>query len=152
MANKITVDGLEAATALLGKYAAPELTKLLTKATKTGATAFRKPIRQETPVDTGNLAKKISVRKARRTPDAHLVGPKSRYSHLVVGGTKPHRIKARRVGGVLFFGGRMVPEVMHPGAAPNDFVERGFHRGRRDAESKMTAVLADPLKEATRRG
>jgi hypothetical protein len=150
MAN-VTVDGLDGAIALLDKYRAPQLGKLLDKATRTGATAFRSPIRSEAPEDTGELKSKVTVRKSRRAPHTHIVGPKGvPYAHLVIGGTKPHRIAARHVGGFLFFGGRWIPEVMHPGSKADPFVERGYDRGRRTAEEKMVAVIGEPLKEARR--
>jgi hypothetical protein len=147
----ITVEGLDGAIALLDKYRSPELDKLLTKATKAGATSLRSPIRDEAPVDSGDLRSAVRIRKSRRTPNAYVVGPRSvLYAHLVIGGTKPHQIAAHRVGGFLFFGGRLVPKVHHPGSDPDPFVERGFDRGRHDAEDKMVSVIAEPLKEAKR--
>lgn len=147
----ISVEGLEGAIALLDEYRSPQLDKLLTKATKAGATAFRTPIRSEAPVDAGDLRDAVRVRKSRRTPNAYVVGPRgARHAHLVIGGTKPHRIAARRVGGFLFFGGHWIPEVHHPGTDPDPFVERGVNRGRRGAEEKMVSVIGEPLREAAR--
>lgn len=56
------------------------------------------------------------------------------YAHMVEFGTAAHLIKARK-GGVLFFGGKTVKQVMHPGARKNPFMRIAM-----DAEAQRALV------------
>lgn len=101
------------------------------------------------PHPAGNLKAQITTRKIRTRPGemvAYSVRPRKKafYAHMVIGGTKPHKITPRGLGGgfgsrlarsanrggalALSFGGVMSSYVDHPGAKPNPFVARAAAR------------------------
>jgi len=71
------------------------------------------------PKSSGPMWKKVTTRTI-RTRSGELVAvstkPRTYYTHMVIGGTKPHEI----VAGGLFKGAH----IHHPGARANDFMQR----------------------------
>lgn len=51
------------------------------------------------------------------------------YAHMVLGGTRPHLIRARN-GGMLAFWGIFTAQVRHPGARANPFLDVAFNASR----------------------
>jgi hypothetical protein len=52
------------------------------------------------------------------------------YAHMVLGGTRPHLIRARGQGMLRLSGGTFVKQVQHPGARPNPFLDVAFNASR----------------------
>lgn len=80
-------------------------------------------LRRDSPVDSGEMRAKTTVR-SRPTPNGATLEAKidTPYAHIVSGGQRPHTITPRTQGGVLVFevDGRTVftKRVNHPGAQP----------------------------------
>jgi hypothetical protein len=72
------------------------------------------------------------------------------YAHMVMGGTKPHIIKAR-AHGALGFGGIVRQVVQHPGAKAQDFLAQANAYARDAAldaaftyaEQHLRAIIAE---------
>lgn len=82
------------------------------------------------PVDTGRLRASIRI-ESRRTltlRSVYTIGSDVSYAVMVHDGTRPHKIRPKRPGGVLRFrvGGRIVyaKEVNHPGTRARPFLDR----------------------------
>jgi hypothetical protein len=65
---------------------------------------------------------------------------------MVLGGTKPHVIKARPRGVLRFLGGIVVRKVQHPGSRPNPFVERAIAASGHTAIEAGFAVVTERIK------
>jgi len=52
------------------------------------------------------------------------------YSRMVLGGTRPHLIRARNQGALRLAGGLIVKSVQHPGARANPFLDMAFNASR----------------------
>src|SRR5882672_3366005 len=52
------------------------------------------------------------------------------YAHMVLGGTKPHLIRARNQGVLRLSGGVFVKQVQHPGARAQPFLDTAFNASR----------------------
>ncbi len=98
-------------------------------------------IQPRIPRVTGELAStlRVSTRKRGRTITAAVkIGNRRKgvfYTHMVLGGTKPHLISVRG-GGALAFGGMLTRRVLHPGARANDFMREA------DAIARDPAIQA----------
>lgn len=79
---------------------------------------------------------RISTRKIGREVHAKVnIGDRRRgvfYASMVIGGTRPHLIRALNQG-FLSFRGNFVRSVQHPGARPNPFLETAFNASREAA-------------------
>lgn len=77
-----------------------------------------------------------------------VIGPMGRnafYRRFVAGGTKPHVILPKRVGGRLAFGGGFARIVHHPGAKANDFIGRASGRAIDAGYRASEVVVFDGL-------
>jgi hypothetical protein len=130
MSASIKVKGLDEALEALEVFDQPQLDKSAQKVMSAAARSLVTPIRRAAPRGkTGRLAASVSARKGKRDRPSAVVGPRGGrrgafYRHFVIGGTRPHRIEPRHVGGFLLFGGHWVPAIEHPGSKPNPFVDR----------------------------
>jgi hypothetical protein len=103
------------------------------------------------PVRTAALAATIRVVARRRGKEVSAgvrVGDRKKgvfYAHMVLGGTKPHVIKARPRG-VLRFAGVVYRSVQHPGSRPNPFVERAIAASGHTAIEAGFAVVTERIK------
>ena len=114
----------------------------------------------------GNLKKSVGVRwnKKQRTEKViayiganKVKGVDAFYHHMVISGTQPHlipfhnkSIQGRTQKTMNFsIAGRevTVTRVQHPGAAPNDFVSKGFAQG----QAAAAAVISDKAAKAIKR-
>ena len=69
------------------------------------------------------------------------------YAHMVLGGTKPHVIKAQPGGALRLLGGIIKKQVQHPGAKANDFMGRGNLAARDAALKAGFDVVAAEVKK-----
>lgn len=72
------------------------------------------------------------------------IGPAKPHAHIagfVEFGTRPHIIRATS-GKRLYFGGRFVRSVRHPGARAKPFIQPGFEASK----DKAVAAVADAAK------
>ena len=68
------------------------------------------------------------------------------YASIVHTGARPHRIRPRTGGSWLYFGGRYVREVQHPGFAGNPFLENVLGLGADSAVRAMGAKISERLR------
>ena len=68
------------------------------------------------------------------------------YINIVEYGAKPHKIVARE-GGFLWFGGRIVRSVDHPGFAARGFMKAGYAALQGISDMRMTAASEAVLRE-----
>lgn len=89
---------------------------------------------------------KVKSKKKGKTVDYRVtIGDKSRgvfYAHMVLGGTKPHLIRARPHGALVLAGGLIMKKVQHPGSRANPFMERGINASK-DAAIKAGFAYYD---------
>lgn len=118
---RISIKGDEELIRLLNPFADPrELDRQSQKALLAAGRTLRTPLRHAAPLGaTGNLRKSVRVKRGRRDRPSVIAGPTAPHRHLVIRGTKPHIIP-----GPVAFGGRVLRNIRHPGARPNDFVGR----------------------------
>ncbi len=135
MAREVEVLGLDSMIRHLERHGGREFPKRLQTGLPKGAQKLVKPIRDELNRSIaghgerpGRLARSVRVRRGRRDRPAVVVGPGTPYRHLVIRGTRPHEIRAKD-GGSLVFGGRHVEVIHHPGARANPFADRATRNG-----------------------
>jgi hypothetical protein len=126
MSVDVDVRGAKELQAELEKAFGPNMKKTLQKATTSGARFLKPPTQAAAPRGrTGRLRRSISARQARRQRPAAVVTARPRiafYRHMVIGGTKAHRIRFpdQRAAEVPKTQGN----IRHPGAKANPFIER----------------------------
>lgn len=126
------------------------------------AETVRSLAQQKAPVGaTKRLSQNISIKIRKAGLEAHIGAFGVRYAHLVLKGTKAHRIDARDK---RTEGGRkhvmQIPTaggfayratVMHPGTAPNNFLTAALEESRPEIEAILRAQGEQYLSEAVRR-
>jgi hypothetical protein len=128
----VSIRGLDEVQRALSKLEGPPLRKVLQKASSAGAKTIKPYVKDETPKGrTGRLRKSISATQARKDRPAAIVKfrPKiAYYRHMVIQGTKPHRIRFpnQRAAGVS----RRLGNIAHPGHRGNDIMGRAWDKGR----------------------
>lgn len=137
----VTLDqrSYSAAMRTLARYEGSPLQRRARAAYLAGARMLVAPMRREAPQGpTGNLRRSIAARVPRRVLPGEMaaasVGPKGgrgagAHRWLVVAGTRPHSLAARRRGPWVVIPdrpGHVYPgaSVQHPGARGNPFVDR----------------------------
>lgn len=102
---------------------------ILRAALRAGANVIKETAKSNVPVKTGALRKSLQVTTGSKgsTVTARLKasGKVAPHAVLVEFGTRPHKIKPRRAGG-LTVGGHVVAEVDHPGSRPKPFLRPAF--------------------------
>jgi hypothetical protein len=112
---------------------------------------IEKAVEFRTPRRSGKLVGTVRVvtRKRGREVSAGVrVGNRRKgifYAHMVMGGTKPHLIKARPGGVLRFLGGVVVRKVQHPGSRPNPFVEQAISAALFSAFQAGFAVVTERI-------
>jgi len=120
---------------------------VLQKASSAGAKAIKPYVRAETPKGkTGRMRKSISATQAKRDRPAAIVKfrPKiAYYRHMVIGGTKPHRIRFpdQKEAGVPKSQGN----IRHPGAKGNDVMGRAWSNGKTVTIAAVNKVIREYL-------
>lgn len=87
------------------------------------------------------ITRSIRVNMSRMEAYA-LIGPTKRHAHVagfLEFGTRPHVIRASR-GKMLYFGGRYVKSVRHPGARAKPFLRPAFGASRDRAVAAIAAA------------
>lgn len=97
-------------------------------------------------------------RRLRLTTTGHGIGQRvtvhagGKVAHLIVGGTRRHRITAH--GRPLPIGGagvrRFAESVQHPGTRPDPFVARGYADARGEIRSELAGAAQDLARAAAR--
>jgi hypothetical protein len=146
----IDVRGIPEVQTALGKFDAKQSKKMLQKASSAGAKVLKGYVKSAAPKRTGALRRSIRSGQTRRhRPAARVWAQKdinrtrgrntTFYRHMVVGGTKAHRIRFPNEvqSGVP----RGEGNIAHPGAKANPFVARGFDAGRTAAEDAIDRII-----------
>lgn len=144
--SDITVLGVPEVRAALAKYEEAPLKKTLQKATNASGKFLKPKVQAEAPRRTGRLRRSISSRQARRERPATIVTARPKvafYRHMVIGGTKPHRIRFpdQKAAGVPVAQGN----IAHPGAKANPFIERAAERWDEEALDVADRVIKQEL-------
>jgi hypothetical protein len=140
----VTVHGLPELQRELDKMAPGPLKKTLQKGTTAGGKYLKPKVKAAAPRGkTGKLRKSISARTAKRDRPATIISARPKiafYRHMVIGGTKPHRIRFpdQKAAGVSKSDGN----IRHPGAKANPFI-------RRAAEQHDDAAVAVAIRTIT---
>jgi hypothetical protein len=142
MAVGVDVRGMPEVMAALDGLGGKHMNAALQKASTAGAKAIKPYVQAEAPRRKGKLRRAVSARKAKRDLPAAVVSARPKvafYRHMVIGGTKPHRIRFhdQKAAGVPKSQGN----IQHPGARSNPFVERGFEKGEDAALRAIDAVI-----------
>lgn len=142
MSVSIDVLGIPEVQEALDKLGGAPMKKTLQAASTAGAKALKPFVVAEAPKRTGKLRRSISARRAKRDLPAAIVSPRPKvafYRHMVIGGTKPHRIRFpdQKARGVPKAEGN----IQHPGAKPNPFVARGYDKGKSTALAAIDQVI-----------
>jgi HK97 gp10 family phage protein len=146
----VDVRGVEDVLAALEGLNDKQAKAMLQKSVTAGSKALKPYVKSRAPVRTGALKKSVRTGQTKRKrPAARVwlqkdIGGKrgtntTFYRHMVVGGTKAHRIRFHNQveAGVAKNGGN----IRHPGAKANPFVAQGFDAGRSAAEKAIDAVV-----------
>lgn len=133
----VMIQGLPEVQAALAQLEGAPLKKALQKASTAGAKTLKPFVKAETPKGkTGRLRKSISAQQARKDRPAAIVKFRPKvafYRHMVIGGTKPHRIRFpdQKAKGAP----KREGNIPHPGSKGNDILGRAWSAGE-------TATLA----------
>jgi hypothetical protein len=141
----VTIVGLKELQRELDKMEPGPLNKTLQKG-MTASGKFLKPhVQAAAPRGkTGKLKKSVSARQARRQKPGAIISARPKvafYRHMVIGGTKPHRIRFpdQRASGV----GKGEGNIYHPGAKAQPFISRTADR----FEEPAAKVAMDAIKK-----
>lgn len=121
---------------------------IMRAALRAGAAVIREEAKANVPVDSGMLKRSLKVttntKRGRVTAKLKVGGKLAPHAHLVEFGTKPHKIKPKRAGG-LTVAGNVVAEVDHPGAKPHPFMRPAFDSKSTDAVSAVAGKVRERL-------
>lgn len=149
----ISVEGLEAMGADMAKLEKGLPFAIRASLRGAGGEALAAEMRLRAPRRTGNLVSNIRVHpdagggalvgyQGEAAASSKIVGARNQKGAWVESGTKPHPIRAKKAKS-LFFGGRAVEEVMHPGQKGQKIVPKAI----RTAEWEVMADVVDKLNE-----
>lgn len=146
MSVDIDVRGADELRRELEKAMGPELRKTLQKATNASGKFLKPHVQAAAPRRTGRLRKSISSRQARRNRPATVISARPRiafYRHMVIGGTKAHRIRFpdQKAAGVAKTQGN----IRHPGARANPFIDRAASHNERAAFDVARRIIEQEL-------
>lgn len=121
----VTITGLAELQRELDKMQPGPLKRTLQKGTNAGGKFLKPKVQAAAPRRTGRLRKSISSTQAKRDRPATIVKARPKiayYRHMVIGGTKPHRIRFpdQKAAGVPKSHGN----IEHPGSKANPFITR----------------------------
>ena len=141
----VVITGADDVHRMLAKAMDPQLKKSIQKSTNAGAKFLKPKAKGEAPKRTGLLRKSITSGQAKQNRPASIVkvGKKAFYDHMVIGGTKPHRIRFpdQVAAGVPKWQGN----IRHPGAKADPFFDRTADRYGREALDVVERTLAQEL-------
>jgi HK97 gp10 family phage protein len=128
---------------------APNIHKnIMRAALRAGANVMKDGAKAGVPVKTGKLRKSLAVTTGSKgglvTAKLKARGKMAPYAVLVEFGTRPHKIKPKKKGG-LTVGGNIVAEVDHPGARPRAFMRPAFDSKAAPAVAAVAAKIRERL-------
>lgn len=150
--------------AKIGETAAPDILRPILDR---GAEIYAAEVRKETPSDTGAMAKSVhavlatnprvarayatfdiehAIKERNRVRVARKHAPvenDARYVFIVMAGSGPHQIKARKAKTLLLSSGGHRDEVNHPGTKANPVMDRAFRQAKDRVVSQVTKEIAD---------
>jgi HK97 gp10 family phage protein len=146
MTADIDVRGVDDVLKLLGKVEGAPLKKTLQRATSASAKYLKPKVQAAAPRKTGKLRKSISASQAKRERPAAIVKARPKvafYRHMVIRGTKPHRIRFpdQKAAGIPKTSGN----IQHPGAKANPFIEETSRQYRDEAVNEALKVIKQEL-------
>lgn len=146
MSVDIDVRGVKELKAELDKAVGPELKKTLQRATNASGKFLKPKVQAAAPRRTGKLRRSISSRQARRNRPATVITARPKvafYRHMVIGGTKPHRIRFpdQKAAGVSKADGN----IAHPGARANPFIDRAADQWEDEAFVIARRIIDEEL-------
>ena len=139
----VTVEGLKDIDALLDTMSPRDSKKFMQKATADGAKYLKPKVQQATPMGPGHfgvhMKKRVSAGIAKREKPAGIVKYRVGYSHMLMSGTKPHRIRFhnQKEAGVPKDGGN----IRHPGGKANPVIDRVTEQHGSAAMDRVIAYL-----------
>lgn len=146
MSVSVDVRGVKEVQRSLDRVSGAPMKRTLQKATNASAKFLKPLVQAEAPRKTGKLRKSISAGQAKRGRPASIVKARPKiayYRHMVIGGTKPHRIRfpdEKRAG---------IPKtqgsIRHPGAKAQPFIDRIAQRYEREAVDVARRVIAEEM-------
>lgn len=111
---------------------------ILRSALRQGANVFKVEVRENIPVDSGELRRSVRVvtkaKGGKVTASVRVGNKRAWYGHMVEFGTKPHKIVPKKKG-ALVIGQTRAMVVDHPGAKPHPYMRPAF-------DTKPTAAIA----------
>lgn len=139
--SNTNIKGGKELMAFLSELPAKMERNIMRSALNQGAKVVQKDIEANAPVDEGDLRKsfKRSTRVRRGRVVAKVV-TKDPAAHWVEYGTAAHQIQGKG-GGYLFFKGRLVRSVHHPGARAKPFVRPSLDARSADAIRAVGAQI-----------
>lgn len=152
MADNLNISGGRELDEALRTLAVKVERNILRSALRQGANAYKDEVKQNIPVDSGDLRRsvRVSTRSKGGTVYASVkIGNKKAwYAHLVEFGTRAHKIKPKNAQ-ALAFGGAIVREVDHPGSRAKPFARPAFYS---KSAAAIAAVAAQIRKRLTAEG
>lgn len=144
--SDITVVGLPELRQTLAKYEEGPLKKTLQKGTNAGAKYLKPKVQAEAPRRSGKLRRSVSAGQAKRSRPASIVKLRPKvafYRHMVITGTRPHRIRFpdQKAAGIP----RGQGNIEHPGARANPFIERAAEQYDDEAFAVATKTIIAEL-------
>ena len=165
---QIEVTNLQEVLAQLKKLDDKLKRKMMIKGIRRAAQPMLKEARNQAPigknthkgkkgvVNPGNLKRSIAMRtgKDKLNPTLWLGANMKRgvdafYHHIIIGGSKPHKIKVAKGSRALKLGtsGNYAREVNHPGISKNDFIQRAFNVKKSIFVSQLATELDKQIKK-----
>lgn len=151
MAGYEYVHGVESELKKLEQFPAKVELKVVRGALRAAAKKVQQVIQPRVPRRSGALAAslRVSTKKRGQSVSAAVkVGDRKKgvfYAGFVMGGTKPHLIRARQQP-MLSFGGIIRKSVQHPGAKAQNFMEEGDRVGRTPAIQEAFRFATEQLR------
>lgn len=116
---------------------------------RAGTAVLLAEVKQRIPTDTGQLAASARITTRARNGEVSAsvkVGNfVAWYANMVEFGTRPHKIKPKRDGGVMRFGGMVAREVDHPGTEAQPFMRPSIDAKFPEVIAAITAKIRQRL-------
>lgn len=145
--SRVDVRGLDAVQRAMAQLEPGPLKKLLQKTSSAAAKTIKPYVKAETPLGaTGKMRRSVSAMQARKDRPAAIVKfrtPMAYYRHMVIGGTRGHRIRFpdQKAKGVP----KREGNIVHPGADANPVIERAWSSGRTATLAAIDKTVNDYL-------
>lgn len=157
---EIAVSGLADLKKALDQLPAKIEANIMRGAMRAGSKVMAEIAKEQVPVDSGDLRRSIRVttrsRRGQVSATVRAGDKKAYYAHMVEFGTAQHLIPKptkkkplKRIS--LFFGGKVVSQVQHPGTSPQPFMRPALDKGMQPALDAFAEYVRKRLaKEAAK--